>query len=86
MSLGSTAADSSSSTLVDSAEAGSQDEASLFWTEVSLVEKKPMMTVITRTATRTIHLVTRPVSEPAICRCMDGSPPEGTDIAHPDDP
>ena len=36
MSLGSTAVDSSSRTLVDSALAGSQDEASLFWTSVSL--------------------------------------------------
>ena len=36
MSLGSTVVDSSSRTLVDSALAGSQDEASLFWTSVSL--------------------------------------------------
>ena len=45
MSLGSTVSDSSSRTCVDSADSGSQDEASLFWTEVSLAEKTAMMPV-----------------------------------------
>jgi len=77
MSLGSTVSDSSSSTLVDSADSGSQDEASLFWTEVSLEEKNPMRTVRPSTAARTIHLVTLPVNEPAICRCMGPVEQEG---------
>ncbi len=82
MSLGSTDCESSSSTLVDSADPGSQDEASLFWTSASLAEKPAMITVMPSTAASTIHLVTRPVSEPAICRCMPPSRAAATDIAH----
>ena len=66
MSLGSTVVDSSSRTLVDSALAGSQDEASLFWTSVSLAANPEATTKMTIQAARTIHLVTRPVSRPAI--------------------
>ena len=43
MSLGSTVSDSSSRTWVDSADSGSHEEASLFWTEVSLAEKVAMI-------------------------------------------
>ncbi len=70
MSLGSTVPDSSSTTLVDSAEAGSHDEASLFWTSTSLAFRLLIPPAITSAATTTIHFVTRPVSRPAICRCM----------------
>ncbi len=66
MSLGSTVPVSSSTTLVDSADSGSQDDASLFWTSISLALNPLMMTMSTIAATRTIHLVTRPVSFPAI--------------------
>src|SRR3954453_4002692 len=59
-----------SSALVDSALDGSQDAASLFWTSVSL-DANPLATTRIRIETgRTIHLVTRPVSLPAILRCM----------------
>ena len=70
MSLGSTVSESSSSTFVDSADSGSQEEASLFWTSSSLLENMAMIAVMDSTAMRTIHLVTRPVRAPAICRCM----------------
>ena len=51
---------------MDSALAGSQDEASLFWTSVSLAAKLPATTKTTSQTASTIHLVTRPVSLPAI--------------------
>src|SRR3954451_23941547 len=70
MSLGSTVPVSSSTTLVDSAEPGSQEDASLFWTSTSLLFSGAMMPTRTKAPTRTIHLVTGPVSLPAICRCM----------------
>ena len=66
MSLGSTVPVSSSTTLVDSADSGSHDEASLFCTSMSLALNPLMMTMSTIAATRTIHLVIRPVSFPAI--------------------
>ena len=55
-----------SSARVDSALAGSQEDASLFWTSVSLAANPPATTRITSQTARTIHLVTRPVSLPAI--------------------
>ena len=56
---------------MDSALAGSQDDASLFWTSVSLPASEPAGDDEDHDQTaRTIHLVTRPVSLPAICRCM----------------
>src|SRR5665809_145883 len=70
MSFGSTVSESSSSTLVDSAEAGSQDDASLFWTSMSLAENVDITPAMSSATTTTIHLVTRPVNLPAICRCM----------------
>ena len=66
MSLGSTVSESSSRTLVDSADPGSHEDASLFWTSASLAEKPAMMTVMPRTTARTTHLLVRPVSDPAI--------------------
>ncbi len=66
MSLGSTVLESSSRTFVDSALPGSQEDASLFWTSVSLAENPPMITTTTSQAARTNHLVTLPVSLPAI--------------------
>ena len=66
MSLGSTVEESSSSTLVDSADSGSHEEASLFWTSTSLVEKAPITAKRTSAPTSTTHLVTRPVRAPAI--------------------
>src|SRR3954451_11565197 len=70
MSLGSWNGLSSSSALVDSALPGSQDDASLSWTSVSFWANPPEMPRITTQATRTIHLVTREVSLPAIWWCM----------------
>ena len=70
MSLGLTASESSSTTLVDSADPGSHDAASLFWTSMSLALSGMAMPRSTIQATRTIHFVMRPVSLPAICRCM----------------
>ncbi len=55
-----------SKALVDSALAGSQDAASLFWTSLSFWAKPLDTPMITIQATSTIHLVTRPVSFPAI--------------------
>ena len=55
-----------SSASVDSALPGSQDEASLFWTSVSLPAKLPSPTTATSQKPSTNHLVTRPVSLPAI--------------------
>ncbi len=67
ISFGSMMARASSSTFVDSAEQGSQEDASLFWTSVSFWAKwLPTMKARIQNATRTIHLVTRPVSLPAI--------------------
>ena len=49
---------------------GSQDDASLFWTSVSLDAKAPATPTARSQRTSTTHLVTRPVSLPAICRCI----------------
>ena len=51
---------------VDSALPGSQDAASLFCTSVSFPAKLPRMPTARIQNTSTIHLVTRPVSLPAI--------------------
>jgi hypothetical protein len=51
---------------VDSAEPGSQDDASLFWTSISLELKLLIRPVMTTTPTNTIHLLTGPVNLPAI--------------------
>src|SRR3954452_12325229 len=59
-----------SSALVDSALAGSHEEASLSWTSVSLEANMPATPKTTIQATSTIHLVTGEVSFPAIWRCM----------------
>ncbi len=66
MSSGSTVAESSSATLVDSAESGNQDDASLFWTSTSLALSPIEPAKMISQATRTNHLVTRPVRRPAI--------------------
>ena len=66
MLLGSTVSESSSETLVDSADSGSQVDASLFWTSASLDDRLPAPMTMTIQAARTIHLVTGPVSLPAI--------------------
>jgi hypothetical protein len=55
MSLGSTESDSSSRTLVDSAEAGSQEDASLFWTSTSLALRGARARAAKMTTTATIH-------------------------------
>src|SRR4029078_1859577 len=65
-----------SSAFVDSALAGSQDEAWLSCTSASLLAPLPAaITTISQKAS-TSHLVTRPVSFPAICRCMSSSGPD----------
>src|SRR5687767_7592192 len=70
MSLGLTSRASASDTLVASALPGSQEEASLFLTSASL-EPRMLKPMVRKTVTaKTIHLVTGPVSLPAICRCM----------------
>ncbi len=51
---------------MDSALAGSHEEASLFWTSVSLAANPEATTKMATQAARTIHLVTLPVSLPAI--------------------
>ncbi len=51
---------------VDSALAGSQEDASLFWTSVSFWAKTPETPTTRIQKTSTIHLVTGPVSLPAI--------------------
>jgi hypothetical protein len=66
MSLGLTASESSPTTLVDSADSGSHDDASLFWTSMSLALSGMAMAKSAIHPRRTIHLVTRPVSLPAI--------------------
>ncbi len=66
MSLGSMLSDSSSRTFVDSAEAGSHDDASLFCTSTSLGLSGASRNARSTTAAATIHLVTGPVSFPAI--------------------
>ena len=66
MSLGSTVSESSSRTSVDSADSGSQDEASLFWTSISFELSAPTVASRTNQTPRTIHLVMRPVSLPAM--------------------
>src|SRR3954447_4173871 len=55
---------------VDSAVAGSQDEASLFWTSVSFEAKAPATPTVRIQKASTTHFVTRPVSFPATCRCI----------------
>src|SRR6478672_8888415 len=59
-----------SSAFVDSALAGSQDDAWLSCTPVSLPASGPATATTRIQKTSTSHLVTRPVSLPAICRCM----------------
>src|SRR5688500_12225093 len=86
MSLGSTVPESSSSTWVDSAESGSQLEASLFWTSTSVAENVDITPAISSVVTTTIHLVTGPVNLPAICRCMGGTPSQGGDFGIRDFP
>ena len=66
MSLGLTVSESWSTTLVDSADPGSHEDASLFWTSMSLALSPPRPKASPSQTTRTIHLVTRPVSLPAI--------------------
>ena len=51
---------------VDSAVAGSHEEASLFWTSASLEENEPSPATAINQKPRTSHLVTGPVSLPAI--------------------
>jgi hypothetical protein len=46
--------------------AGSHDDASLFWTSMSLPAKPVEATSTTTQKASTTHLVTRPVSAPAI--------------------
>src|SRR4051794_28147889 len=70
MSLESWNGASLSSALVDSALAGSQEEASLSWTSVSFWANMPLTPQMTIQATSTIHFVTGEVSLPAIWRCM----------------
>src|SRR4051794_33168452 len=83
MSFGLTSFDRALVTRVDSAELGSHDEASLFLTSLSLAPREDSPTVAARIPTRTSHLVTGPVSLPAICRCMGDIQTPGTDIAPP---
>src|SRR4029078_650218 len=59
-----------SSALVDSALAGSQEDASLSWTSVSFDANMPPTPKTTTQATSTIHWVMGEVSFPAIWRCM----------------
>src|SRR6476646_5655821 len=59
------------SALVDSALAGSHEDAWLSWTLVSLPARGPATPTTSNQKTSTSHLVTRPVRRPAICRCMD---------------
>src|SRR4051795_6248079 len=82
MSLGSWNGASSSSALVDSALAGSHDDASLSCTSVSFCANIPAARKTTTQAARTIHLVTGEVSFPAIWRCMGSTPAEGGDSRH----
>src|SRR4051812_23750737 len=70
MSLGLTSPESWSATRVDSAEDGTHEDCSLFLTSASLVPSEAITPVSRMTATRTTHLVTGPVSFPAIWRCM----------------
>ena len=62
---------SSARALVDSALAGSQDDAWLSWTSVSLPASGPAAATTMTQKASTSHFVTRPVSFPAICLCMD---------------
>jgi hypothetical protein len=79
MSLGSTVSDSASRTSVDSASPGSHDDASLSWTSASFALSGAMASAKKITIAATIHLVTGPVSLPAISACMGDSLPGGTD-------
>src|SRR5215216_6542224 len=80
MSLGLTSCEMASATLVDSAEAGTQDDCSLSFTSASLVPRIPRPTVRMIVATATTHLVMGPVSLPATWRCMRTTLSGGTDI------
>ena len=62
-----------SSARVDSALAGSHDDASLFWTSVRLLANPEETPSTTTQKASTIHLVTGPVSLPATWRCMEDS-------------
>src|ERR1700722_19357419 len=57
-----------SSTLVDSALAGSQDEESFFSAPVSLPASGPATATMISQKTRTAHLVRRPLAMPTIAR------------------
>src|SRR4051812_1522763 len=70
MSLGLISFDSWSDTRVDSAEDGTHDDCSLFFTSASLLPRPLITTAMRMTATNTIHLVTGEVSLPTIWRCM----------------
>src|SRR5689334_3967817 len=59
-----------SSAFVDSALAGSHDDAWLSWTPASLLATEPAASSMMTQNPRTNHFVTRPVSFPAICLCM----------------
>ena len=65
MALGSWNGSSFSKARVDSADSGSHEEASLFCTSASLAAKLAAPAATSSHTTRTIHLVTRPVSVPA---------------------
>src|SRR6187200_634270 len=75
-----------SSARVDSALAGSQEEASLFCTSASFDARKLDPTASRSQKTSTSHLVTGPVSRPAICRCMIRSLSTCAAEAHQDYP
>ena len=70
MSLGLISFESWSDTRVDSADEGTHEDCSLFLTSASLPPRAPMTTVSSTMTASTIHLVTGPVSFPAIWRCM----------------
>ena len=82
MSFGLWKASSLSSALVDSALAGSHDDAWSSVTWLSLPPKDQPATAITIHNPATTHFVTGLVSFPAICLCMSSSPAETTDSRH----
>src|SRR3954452_9401222 len=71
-----------SSAFVDSALPGSQDDAWLSCTSLSLLATLPAATTTMTQKASTTHLVTRPVNFPAICRCMSSSGADGPDRRH----
>jgi hypothetical protein len=82
MSLGLWKTSSLSSALVDSALAGTHEDAWSSVTSVSLLPKaEPAMKMTIQTAA-TIHLVTGLVSLPAICLCMGSSEADPSDSRH----